>query len=282
MLTSYRYRSKKINEEKNHLQGELKMITKGIEVVPYRAALYGPPGIGKSTTANSADKPIFFNFEDALHHIDCYKTNHIKTFDNFKYLLGQVTYGEYKGQFKTIVIDTIDALEDLLAKELCKEHGRPSLGSFGFGQGYDLLNKKWGDILDMLDYASREYKMNVILIGHDQIRRYEDPMGDGYDRITLKMHHKSALTLISRMDAVLYMTWEKMVRKTETKTNKAIGTGKRIIHTIENPAFLAKNRYDLKDRFEVDQNFFAHFEMKIYFEPKVEPDHIPEEIEESK
>ena len=186
----------------------------GIVRKPYKAVLYGPPGIGKSETAGSARKPIYINIEDALHHIDCHSTDLITNPDMFKNALREVCFGEYKGQYKTLIIDTIDALEDLLIKDICDKNSMPSLAAFGYGKGFDLLNKKWTEILDMLDKVVRLADMNVILIGHDQIKRFEDPLGDGWDRYFLKMHPKSALTLTSRVDAVLYMTWDKLIKKT--------------------------------------------------------------------
>jgi hypothetical protein len=241
-------------------------INKGVERVPYRACIYGPPGIGKSETANSSKEPVYLNFEDALHHIDCYKTDVLHDTQSLKIALNSITVGEHAKMFDTVVIDTVDALEDMLTKEICDDNNVPSLAAMGYGKGHDLLNKRWGEVLDWFDRLKNDYKKNVIFIGHDQIIRYEDPTGDGYDRISLKMHKKSALTLISRMDAVLYMTWEKVLRtEKNSDRKKAIGTGKRIIHTVEDAAFVAKNRYGLPKAFhDVQRDFFKEFESAVF------------------
>jgi DNA polymerase III delta prime subunit len=223
----------------------------------YHVALYGPPGVGKSTLASTAERAFFINVENGLHQINCARSNVIEGTDDIKKWLSKIAK-EHPEEYDTIVIDTIDAVEDLMIKEVCKKHGKESLAAFPFGQGYDLCNKKWTEILGWCDFTATYYQKNIIWIGHDQVKRYEDPLGDGWDRMTLKMHHKSALTLVSKVDALLYMTWDKQIRTTENKVRKAIGTGRRIIHTQESPAYLAKNRYALEPKIEAQSDFFAN------------------------
>jgi hypothetical protein len=41
------------------------------------------------------------------------------------------------------------------------------------------------------------------------------------------------------------------------KVSRAVGSGERVIHTVERPAFLAKNRYDLPDTLPLEWSAFA-------------------------
>mgnify|MGYP000007533672 FL=1 len=41
------------------------------------------------------------------------------------------------------------------------------------------------------------------------------------------------------------------------KVNRAMGSGERVIHTAERPAFLAKNRYGLPETLPLDWQSFA-------------------------
>ena len=41
------------------------------------------------------------------------------------------------------------------------------------------------------------------------------------------------------------------------RVNRAVGSGERLIHTTERPAFIAKNRYGLPDTLPLDWDSFA-------------------------
>lgn len=236
------------------------MLLRGKEQKPYIVGLYGSAGVGKSTLANGAKLPVFINLEDALHHIDCVRSPVIKSSAELRTFLNKLCT-EHSDEFGTIVIDTVDALEDILIAEICKEHNKQSIASFGFGAGYALLNKKWCELISGFQYMSRQWGFNIIFILHDQIKRFEDPTGEAYDRISLKMDNKSALSFVSKVDAVFFMAYDKIVRASEeTGKRKAVGTGRRVIYTQDSASFVAKNRYDLEKKIEVSQDFFMRLE----------------------
>lgn len=235
------------------------MLIEGLEKKPYVVALYGAAGIGKSTLANGANRAVFLDVEDALHRIGCKRSPVLKTSSELKAFINKLST-EYGSEFDTLVLDTIDALEDILIKEICLEHGKSSIASFGFGQGYDLLSKKWVELLSGFQAMSRQFKKNVILVGHDQIKFYADPNSDGYDRITLKMDKKSSLALVSKVDAVFYMCLDKQIRTTESGARKAVGTGRRVIYTEDSASCVAKNRYGLPAKLDATPDFFKDLE----------------------
>jgi len=232
------------------------MFIKGKQDKPYRIAIYGTGGVGKSTLANEAENPLFFDFEDALDHIDCVKTPMIRSMEEIG---PYINHGIEEG-YKTFVFDTADCIENLLCKKICKEHKIDSIADLGFGKGYEALNTQWNKVMDTFDYL-KEKGINSILIAHEIVKRYDDPRTDGYDRILLKMHQKSAGTVISRLDAVLYMCYDYIVSSKKEKSlekPKPKGNGKRIVFTDERPAFIAKNRYDMPHRLE-DVNSIYQF-----------------------
>jgi len=223
------------------------MFIKGKQKSPYRVCIYGTAGVGKSELASKSDNALFFDFEDALDHIDCIKTPPIKSLAEMK---KYVTGGMQEG-YKTFVFDTVDAIEAVMSREICMKHKVESIGDMAFGRGYEALNAAWLKFMDMLDFLKSE-GINTVLVAHEVVKRYEDPRTEGYDKILLKMHQKSAGTVIGRLDAVLYMTYDFIVKKTDNtmQKKKAVGSGQRIIFTDERPAFVAKNRYGMPHRID--------------------------------
>ena len=61
----------------------LQKLTVGKTPSPTRILLYGDAGVGKSSFAATAPKPVILVLEDGLDQIDCAKTPHIKDFATF-------------------------------------------------------------------------------------------------------------------------------------------------------------------------------------------------------
>lgn len=212
---------------------------------PYKLCLYGQGGVGKSTLASTAEDAIFFDIENGLDQLGCARTPLIKS---SRELSAYVKECIQKNLGKTFVFDSCDALEKIFVDEVCKKHKIDSIGELGFGKGYEELNGNWNKFLDMLDWLKAAGK-NSIVVGHEVIKKFEDPRAEAYDKILLKMHQKSAGTLISRMDAVVYMTYQVTVVKGDKQAKaKAFGKGERVLYCAERPAFVAKNRYQMPEQ----------------------------------
>src|SRR4029077_464873 len=90
----------------------LSLITKQRKRRPIFAVLEGPSGVGKSTFASEADNPIFIPTERGLDQITTAKFPTPKTLEEFGAYLKAID--EESHEYKTVVIDTIDALELLI------------------------------------------------------------------------------------------------------------------------------------------------------------------------
>ena len=229
---------------------------------PYRLLIYGSPGVGKSTLANTAKKPIFLDVEDGISQIDTHKTNQIKS---IKDLSDAITWLiNNTGEYSTVVIDTIDAFDAVIANELCTNNSKQSLSDFSYGQGYDLLNQKWRKIINGLDMLiAKGY--NIILLAHHQIKRFEDPTSEGWDKILLRMHAKPAASLMGWVDSMWYYDFEKVFSSAKSgEKKKVLATGSRILHTRNKAAFDGKCRYGTPEKIEVNDKFtLSVFEDKI-------------------
>ena len=103
--------------------------------------------------------------------------------------------------------------------------------------------------------------MTVIQIAHTDIKRFDSPEHDPYDRYVIKLHTRAAALLQEHSDVVLFANYRISTVKADVgfnkKVNRAMGSGERVIHTAERPAFLAKNRYGLPDTLPLDWQAFV-------------------------
>ena len=139
-------------------------------------------------------------------------------------------------------------LERIIQRKVAIENGVKSIADIGYGAGYSEALVYMERFLNGLTMLRDKKGITIIAIAHDQIKRYEDPMGEGYDRHTIKLHTKAGAKALEWADAVLFGR-EKTYTRTEDggfnkKVTKAIGGGN-VLYTKGTPAFDAKHRASL-------------------------------------
>lgn len=224
-------------------------IITGKEKRPWKALVYGIPGIGKTTLALSAPKPIIVNLEDGAKRIDIAKTPLIA---NWHELLAALNHIYTQTDYETVVIDTVSALEKILVEKTIAEDQkkRATLADWGYGTGYEVLAANFSLFMQQINKARPE--KNILFIGHEKIERYEDPTNEGYDRYSVQAHKKIAPVLVSNLDAVLFAQNENFTRKTGNNDKTiGLGTGRKVLRTVERPAYVAKNRFGLPEELEI-------------------------------
>lgn len=208
---------------------------------------YGGAGIGKTTLGACAPSPVFIRTEDGLGNLDVIAFPIATTFDDVMGGL-QALYTE-DHEFKTLVVDSLDWLEPLVWAKVCQTHNQPSIETFGYGRGYIEALTYWRQFFEGLIALRDSRKMDVILIAHSQVTRIEDPTMPSYDSVGLKLHKRAAAIAEEFADLILFCTVQtNTVTEDKGFNNKrvrATSTGERIMHTVGQPAFLAKNRYSL-------------------------------------
>lgn len=217
---------------------------------PPRILIYGPQKIGKSSFGSLSDKPVFIQVEDGLDNIDVDSFPLAHSFQEVMKNLQSLAEEEH--DFKTVVIDSLDWLEPLVWEQVCQEHQVKSIEQVmkGYGKGYVEALNVWREYIAMINYLRDEKGMTVIQIAHAQIKKFENPETDIYDRYELKMHKSAGSLMMEHSDIILFANYYVGVKKEEKSMSKegrkrAVGTGERILYTEERPAFMAGNRYSL-------------------------------------
>jgi hypothetical protein len=212
--------------------------------------LYGTHGIGKSTWASQAPKPIVLATEDGLDDVGVDRTPVLRETTEVARWLIELA-GEEQHDYRTVVIDSLDWLEKLIWQATCKDAGKKSIEDFGYGKGYIFAGRRWESLLLMLD-GCRVRGMNVVLLAHAKIERFSPPDVDPYDRWQLDLHKTAASMLLEWCDEVLFACYKVATVKSDEgfgqKRTRAVGSGDRIVHTCEAPTHAAKRRIEMPDQ----------------------------------
>jgi hypothetical protein len=220
--------------------------------LPPRIVIHGPQGVGKTTFAAGAELPIFIPTEDGLAGVDVPAFPLATKFVHVKEALAALA----KAEFKTLVIDSADWLEALIHKQTCQEHSMDSLESFGYGKGYMLALDHWRELLRWLDWFRVEKGITVILIAHSEVRRFDSPETDSFDRYQIKLHKLAAAILTEWADIVGFANWMIVTSTTDigfgnTRT-RGHSNGQRVLHLEERPSHTAKSRFPIPAQIELD------------------------------
>ncbi len=254
----------------------LAKLVKGKQETPLRVLLFGVEGVGKSSWATKAQSPVFLCAESGTDDLDVERLplpdgQFEWTWADINEAVRALT--EDAHNHKTLVIDTIDAIEPLLWSFLCKRDGKDSIESYGYTKGYIAAIDEWRVFLASLERLRRVRGMNVILIGHSYIKPFKNPEGEDYDRYELKLHNKAAGLIKEWVDDVLFAHYETFaVKADESKLTRAKGysTGARVVETNRTAAWDAKNRHSLPARLALDyDDFIAAVKAHRPVDPKV-------------
>ena len=235
---------------------DLKSISKNDAQLAPRIMLYGVEGIGKSTFAAYSPKPIFILTEDGLGSLPVQHFPLAKTVASV--MAAITTLYDEKHDYKTVVLDSLDWLEAMIWQEMESKHDAKDLA---YGKGASIAADKWRTIVTAFDALRAKHNMNVILIAHTMIKRFDSPETEPYDRYQPKLQERSGSLIREWADAVLFANYKTIVKQSDVGFNKTVSrgvsSGERMLFTSERPAYMAKNRYSLPESIPLDWDAFA-------------------------
>ena len=221
-----------------------------------RVMLYGPHGLGKTTFGAGAPNPIFILTEDGMGRLE---VDHFPVAQSFSEIIDAIsTLYEEEHNFQTVVIDSLDWLDNLIWKDISAHHDEKALA---YGKGAMIAADYWRQVLDGLSALRDSKGMTIVLLAHAEIKRFDSPEVEPFDRYQPKLQARSSALVQEWCDAVLFTNFKTIVKKDDVGFNKTVSrgitTGERLVYTTEKPAYLAKNRYCLPESIPLDWNAFA-------------------------
>lgn len=228
---------------------------KGKNPKPRRTVLYGTHGIGKSTWASHWPGPLFLPTEDGINDLEVASLPLItEAITVMQAAMELATPSEPHG-YKTVVLDSADWLERLIWRDVATEAGVKTVDDIGYGKGHTQTAERFAQVLRAFN-GCRDAGMHVVVIAHCEIKRFESPEGDSYDRYVPKLHRQSAALLQEWADEVLFASYKTFTRQADEgfgrKRNIGVGGDERVLRTAEKPGYLAKNRLGLPDELPLD------------------------------
>lgn len=232
-------------------------------ILPRRTLLYGPGGIGKTTWASRAPGVIFLPTEEGTNDLppEVARFPLCLQWDQMMHYLGELAQEPH--EFRSLCLDTVDWAEKLAWQKVCQEAGVEQVGDIKYGRGYGFAAQHFRNLCSALDYLRNTRGMDVILLAHAKVEKFEDPEHPSYDRYQPKLHDHVTNLLIEWCDEVFFADFKKIVQAEDAGFNRTIGkgktTGQRIMRCTARPAAMAKNRLAMPDEISFDFSEYSKF-----------------------
>ena len=135
--------------------------------------VYSPPGIGKTSLAFSAEKPLLLDTDAGVHRSAFRKTS-VRPLEWED--IGGIEKADVDG-YKTLVVDTAGRALDMLALSIIKHDPKRGKGGSLDLKGYGVLKSRFTDWLKLV----RSFGLDVILVAHSQEQQKGDEVIERLD-----------------------------------------------------------------------------------------------------
>jgi hypothetical protein len=209
--------------------------------------LHGEPGRGKTTLALKANSPIAILAERGLpsgRSVDAFDdiTDYAAIDAALRYLYSN------PGEYRTLIIETLDKVEELLIRHVCAKHNWKSIETPPYGKGLIILEQEWRSFLRGPQALRDKHGMTIIMTCHSSIERVDDPRAPTYTSYQLRLSKRNRGPAMDVCDAVLFIADDlHVVTDGEgfRERVRAAASPHRFLFTEGRPAFVAKNRFGM-------------------------------------
>ena len=239
---------------------------------PIQAVLYGPPGVGKTSMLAHIPGVGFFldPTDDGIADlVDWGQTPEprvvevISSFNKLVKTCERIALGKY--DIEAAVFDNLTGFELICFQYHCDKYFDNDWSSEGFyswGKGPKNAAKvDWPRFLQATKDIREQQGIDVWLIGHSEIRTFQNQTVPDFDRHTPELDKKIWGMTHKESTTILFYTYEVDVETRKAKGSILFRKGKvdssserRVIYTVDGGNWLAKNRFGLNPCIDCGSN----------------------------
>jgi hypothetical protein len=216
---------------------------------------YGVAGMGKTSLALNAPDPVYFQIAPERPPAGVSAPGFADIEDFSSLMEGIAAIYSEAHPFKTMVLDSLDALEALVWRETCLRNNWRDLEQPGYGKGYLAADVVWRELITACDALRTERGMLIMWLALAEATNHEEPGAQPYKRYDLKLHKRATGLLTQAADALLFVNTKVVLKESEAGFGKknvhAEGGGTRWLFADARPAFNAKNRMGMPDMLQL-------------------------------
>jgi len=236
---------------------------RGRQQTARRMFIFGDGGLGKTTLAAGAPRPIWIDinqgslgFDVARYTFDEVGRTKPDTFEEVLAALGDIARNGK--DFGAVVIDVLSDLEQLIFVEVVKADKKAaSIAEVGGGydKGYVAAVDYWRRVLNLCEDCWRA-GLHVVFLDHSDVKKEKNAGGADYGRGMPKIHPLASKLIHTWSDYTLFLEIEKTLvpdnpDQRKAKKEYAISDGKRLLHARPAAEYMAKSRPELADPIEL-------------------------------
>jgi hypothetical protein len=228
---------------------------------------YGDVKLGKTEFASHFPDSVFLAAEAGQGGIECYRVA-IDTWQTFLAACGELARGGHP--FRTIVLDTVDALWLLCQRYICEQNKVQHESDLAYGKGHSLVFDEFRRVIGKLSHLG----LGLVVISHAEREEIQGRTGT-YHRAVPSLKDKVRKFLLGLCDLVLFCDTE----TTPGPDGKPVT--RRVIRTKPSPYWESGDRTGLlPETIDLDYGAFAAaFEAAMKNRPAVSGTQNPDSPE---
>jgi len=218
----------------------------------------GDAGVGKSSLAATFPSPVFLRAEDGVGRIHeaCEMPDAFPVIKTEADLMAQMMWLlEQPHDYKTLVIDSVSALEAIFTEAILAQDGRAktlSTALGGYGAGFAALATRHRGVRKLAGRISEQRRMAVVFISHADLETMKLPDTDDYSRYSLRLNSKSLPAYVDDVDLVGFVRLVSALRGEDGDRKKVISNGDRELICFATAASVSKNGYGITEPLELE------------------------------